>query len=85
MGDAPASYPPVMTQAANLSRALWDWAVSGFAMASEAEVKRRLAICEACEYFDPGPRRCKHLGCGCYLDAKTRMRSEHCPLPTPKW
>jgi len=81
MGEnPPAAYPSPARLAANLSRALWDWAVSGFSMASEEEAARRISICESCEYFDAGPRRCKHLGCGCYLDAKVKLKTEHCPV-----
>jgi hypothetical protein len=76
-------YPPLARQAANLARSLWGWMLDRFRVATEGERTRRLAICASCESFDPGPRRCRHLGCGCYLDAKTRMRTEHCPVG--KW
>lgn len=78
-------YPQLAKQAANLRRALFDWAVSGFSMTDEAEQARRLSICRACEWFDPGPTRCRHMGCGCWLEKKVRLKTEHCPLPKPKW
>lgn len=79
------AYPSAATQAANLAGSLWAWAVSGFSMATEAESARRISICESCEFFDPGPRRCKHLGCGCFLDQKVKLKTARCPLPEPKW
>lgn len=79
--SAPASYPPLATQAANLAGSLWAWAVSGFTMASEDEQARRLAICHACPQWDGG--RCRI--CGCALSAKVSLKTAHCPLPEPKW
>jgi hypothetical protein len=42
-------------------------------------VAARRAACEACDRWDHG--RCGE--CGCYTFAKTRLRSEKCPLG--KW
>ena len=71
--------PPVYRQAGTLARALWDWATSGFVMASEEEQAQRMAICRACDRWDGS--RCRL--CGCYLAAKVRMQTEHCPIA--KW
>jgi hypothetical protein len=76
-------YPPLATQAANLARALWDWAVSGFSMASEEEQARRRAICFGCEHWDGGPRRCSL--CGCRTDQQIAMKSKHCPDTPARW
>jgi len=46
---------------------------------TEAEVKRRLAICEGCQYYRRG--RCGK--CGCVMNLKSRLRSAHCPIK--KW
>ena len=46
---------------------------------SPEEVQRRLAICHACEFYQNG--RC--LKCGCYMNLKTRLETEHCPIG--KW
>jgi hypothetical protein len=83
--DAPAvpSYPPAARQAANLAAALWSWAVSGFSMASDEEQSRRRSICAGCEHWDAAARRCRI--CGCLTDHKIRMRTEHCPLASPRW
>ena len=78
-GQAPVSLPPITRQAANLGRALFDWAVSGFSMASEEQQAWRLAICSLCPQWSDG--RC--LICGCHLSAKIALRTEHCPIN--KW
>ena len=36
----------------------------------EAEAKRRITICESCEYFDHHFRACPL--CGCLMDVKTK-------------
>lgn len=38
---------------------------------SEDEFKRRIAICEGCDRFDPEARKCKV--CGCFMDAKASL------------
>lgn len=81
LGNTPVAYPPLAQQAANLGRALWDWAVSGFSMTSQDEQARRLEICRGCEQWDGG--RCRICGCG--LAAKIALKTSHCPLPEPKW
>jgi hypothetical protein len=52
--SAPASYPPLAQQAANLAGSLWAWAVSGFTTTTEEERARRLAICRDCPQWDGG-------------------------------
>lgn len=47
-------------------------------LASSEERERRLAICRGCEHLDGG--RCKVKGCGCFVEAKSRLLSETCPL-----
>lgn len=69
------SLPSASRQAASLARALWDWACSGFAIATDEEQARRKGICRACPEFIGG--RCRI--CGCRLSAKIPMRTEHCP------
>jgi hypothetical protein len=77
MAADPARYPPPAVQAGNLARSLWDWAVSGFSMASDAEVARRLAICAGCPEWVGSARRCRL--CGCHTDAKVKARVARCP------
>jgi hypothetical protein len=80
---APIEYPPVVEMAGNLARSLWGWALTGFATVGREEVKRRLAICLACEHYDQQQGRCTK--CGCVSKWKNRLASSHCPLPEPKW
>lgn len=83
--QAKGVYPSPAGLVANFAADLWSWAVSGFMTTTEEERARRIAICESCEFFDPGPRRCKHLGCGCFLDEAVKLKTKHCPLNPPKW
>lgn len=48
-------------------------------VAPDAVIAARRAACESCDQWDHG--RCK--SCGCYTYAKTRLRSEKCPIG--KW
>lgn len=49
---------------------------------SSSEIERRLSICRACEFFKESPAmRC--LKCGCFLNLKARLETEHCPIN--KW
>lgn len=50
---------------------------------SEDERNRRMAICRACEHFQPTLTQCGL--CGCFLEAKTRLVNYHCPEEDPKW
>jgi hypothetical protein len=81
MAAKPPAYPPLAAQAAGLAGSLWEWAVSGFAVAGDEEQGRRLSICAACPHWDAAARRCRL--CGCATDYKVRMRTEHCPVG--KW
>jgi hypothetical protein len=37
--------------------------------------KKKLDICESCEYFNPTMRQCNE--CGCFVDAKTKARYDY--------
>lgn len=41
----------------------------------------RLTICRACEYFVEETNKCKN--CGCFMDYKTMIPWEKCPID--KW
>lgn len=78
-----AEYPSLGKMAMNLAKAAVAFATDGFHTVDDAEFNRRLVICAACEQFDPGPIRCKHPDCGCFMGLKARGRSMECPLG--KW
>lgn len=75
--------PPVVTQVASLARSFWHWAVSGFKLSSQEEVSRRRGICATCPEWLPLAAQCRI--CGCFTEAKIRLKSEYCPLNPPKW
>ncbi len=87
LGQPPAAYPSWAAMAGNLAHAVGgvvSAAVHGEPIvASEEEQARRLAICHACDSYEPVGDRCRD--CGCYLAWKTRIASQHCPLTPPKW
>jgi len=84
---APESYPNIFKQAANLAEAAgrlvsawWQGKPIG---RSADEIARILMICAGCEHYDHAQNRCKK--CGCFSKFKSRLQTEHCPLPEPKW
>ena len=54
---------------------------------SEIEKASRMELCKACEHFDSTFIQCGI--CGCFLEAKTRLKNFHCALDqigqAPKW
>ena len=71
------------------ARALKRWVGAGKPVRNDEEVARLLAICKACDYFDP---RGKCVLCGCYVNVgknaafnKLRMATESCPADPPRW
>lgn len=43
--------------------------------------KKRMDICNTCPNFNTVPKKCNL--CGCYMEAKTRLRNAACPIE--KW
>lgn len=52
-------------------------AIAGEPSAGEEEAARRIAICEACEFFITADRRCSK--CGCWMEIKKKLRTATCP------
>lgn len=77
-----------MTKLRRLRREVWAWAQAGLPRASRQERQRRLAICQACQYYAPtgnlGLGECRAPGCGC-TRAKLALATSQCPLIPPKW
>lgn len=65
----------------SFTRAVASWARAGFKVVTEEEFVERLAICEACEFWD-GKARGGLGKCGC-SSPKLIMASEKCPID--KW
>lgn len=84
---AAPSYPGTATMVGNVLAAAGRVVAAAAAgrpvRVSNAEQARRLAICEGCDQFVAADRRC--LLCGCVARLKSRLATEHCPLPEPKW
>ncbi len=80
----PSILPPSLSkQVSNAAKASGRMVKSIFAheriMVSDEEKERRLSICGECEFYTNG--RCAK--CGCYINFKTRLETEHCPIK--KW
>ena len=56
-------------------------AIAGQPGISPEEKSSRIAVCEGCEFFMTGDRRCSK--CGCWVDAKAGFRTQRCP--ESKW
>ena len=71
--------PSLPQQALNLAGSLAGEAVARLKSEPPVlpdEVNRRLALCEACEFFKADEGRCSQ--CGCYMHVKARFRSAKC-------
>lgn len=79
--DTTANYPSAVAMVTGAMRTALDFAASGFALADDAELERRLAICRGCGWFDPAQERCR--ACGCFMNGKARIAAAHCPID--KW
>jgi uncharacterized paraquat-inducible protein A len=53
---------------------IWYYLYKPYREERKAEAKRRIDICESCEYFNDKLRICEI--CGCFLDVKTKMLLE---------
>jgi hypothetical protein len=78
------SEPTIPEMAANFASAIAHWTKAGFPVVPKTEFDRRLAICDACEFWDPVARlgygKC-HV-CGC-TTLKHWLGTSKCPLG--KW
>jgi hypothetical protein len=83
--DLCRQYSPKPTLAKNIAGASFRVAKAVMGgeriIVSQAEIERRLSICAKCEFFEAAPMKCRK--CGCYLNLKTRLETEHCPIA--KW
>lgn len=72
----------LLTKAKRLRMELTAWAKFGMPLASSAVRKARLAVCEACAYYDPkgnwGMGECKAPLCGCSR-IKAALATSKCP------
>lgn len=73
--------PGLLTQAANLGKAVVKHVIGGLQESPPEEYSRRLSICQVCDKLEPKEKRCRE--CGCFVETKAKMLSESCPLG--KW
>jgi hypothetical protein len=73
--------PGLARTARNFASALVGHVKAGRPKAPPEVVADRLATCEACPtgMFDPRARRCRHGGCGCFVNVKTTWADQKCP------
>ena len=75
--------PPLKNQAQNLIKALvkaGTAAVTGEQLkVDKAVYAERLAICQKCALYIRSKKRCAHIQCGCFVEAKAWLATEECP------
>lgn len=79
--SSPEHAPGILTQILSFGVAVIQHVAAGAPQANEAQKNARLAICQACEHYEPG--RCRVCGCG--LSMKAGWADQSCPLDPPKW
>jgi hypothetical protein len=73
--------PPKRTMVRSFGEAVGDVMKHGISIVDDEEYKKRLAICDDCEYFLPKHERCSK--CGCFMKGKAKVEAWHCPID--KW
>lgn len=77
---SPTSLPSAAAMVKNAATALRDELmarIDGRPEIEMEEVDRRLEICHSCDFFVESQGRCAK--CGCFMNFKTKLRSQHCP------
>jgi Family of unknown function (DUF6171) len=84
-GDVVDEFPSIVVQGKNVldaaRKAVTAWLKGETVGVDADEMARRLSICLVCDHWSGS--RCK--ACGCVGKFKAKLRTEHCPLPEPKW
>jgi hypothetical protein len=82
--------------AAKTGKALFDWAMTGFAVLDQEAFEARFSACERCDRLSEPPETLAYAltrtkrsdprvcgACGCTAARKARLASEQCPLTDP--
>jgi tetratricopeptide (TPR) repeat protein len=77
--NQPTTGPGLLRMALSATKALAQFAASGFKTAPPEIQRKRIQVCMACEHHTG--LRCKV--CGCFTNAKSRLLQESCPIG--KW
>jgi hypothetical protein len=72
-------FPSLPEMVKNLAKDILDHVLSGCKQIPLEDYKKRLGICNGCEFLKGG--RCEK--CGCWMNIKARMESVKCPIG--KW
>ena len=65
------------------------WALAGFSLVGPEEREKRFAACKVCEFYVGAPKTALYQltntgnicsQCGCSVDKKIRLATEHCPV-----
>lgn len=80
---AKAAPPGLIRAAANFLSAAARHVAHGMPTVSDDEKARRLAICGACDHFEPEKSHCKI--CSCWMDMKASWEDMQCPDKPPRW
>jgi hypothetical protein len=77
--------PSLLTKAANFAKSAAAHVAAGMPRASDAEIERRFAICQGCEFYDG--KACTQCGCPVVRESrfvsKLAWANEKCPVG--KW
>jgi len=73
---AQGAFPPIPRQVANFLQSAVTFVGDGCALVDDAEYRRRLDVCRACDRR--AGKRC--TACGCWIGLKARGRAFTCPL-----
>jgi glycosyltransferase involved in cell wall biosynthesis len=87
VNGTPIAMPSTIQLAANAAKAAGRVAVAAVTgdelKVTEEIFKKREGICQPCERRVSKTNRCAHAACGCHLQKKQRLATEHCP--DAKW
>lgn len=72
--------PSLFKKAINFGKALVDHALSGFKTLNDEEYKKRIDICNSCEFLSES-KSCNK--CGCNIELKAKWAEQECP--EKKW
>ena len=70
------SLPPAAKMAGNLGKALVGFVADGAKTVNADQLEERLLVCSTC----PQRRNTRCAVCGCYLQAKAKVKASPCPL-----
>lgn len=79
--------PTIKQTVKKAAKSLQEWVSHGLPTVDSVEYNRRLKICQSCEFWQSINTSvitgvCKKCNC---TNAKLKLATESCPLPTPKW